>query len=90
MIHADLFLISTAVEKVAINFNKPDQKWLDKITVEEAKQYIAEGQFAKGSMLPKIEAILKYMSKGGKKALITDPEHIKDALDGKTGTWIVP
>ena len=90
MIHADLFLISTAVEKVAINFNKPDQKWLDKITVEEAKQYIAEGQFAKGSMLPKIEAILKYMSKGGKKALITDPPHIVDALDGKTGTWIVP
>ncbi|MGB4595445.1 MAG: carbamate kinase [Anaerolineaceae bacterium] len=90
MLDADLFLISTAVEKVAINFNKPDQKWLDTMTVAEAKQYITEGQFAKGSMLPKIEAILKYMAKGGKKALITDPEHIKDALDGKTGTWIVP
>lgn len=90
MLEADLFLISTAVEKVAINFNKPDQKWLDSMTVAEAKQYLAEGQFAKGSMLPKIEAILKYMAKGGKKALITDPEHIKDALDGKTGTWIVP
>ena len=90
MIKADLFLISTAVEKVAINFNKPDQKWLDSMTVAEAKQYMSEGQFAKGSMLPKIEAILKYMSAGGKKALITDPEHIKDALDGKTGTWIVP
>lgn len=90
MIKADLFLISTAVEKVAINFNKPDQKWLDSMTVAEAKQYMSEGQFAKGSMLPKIEAILKYMSASGKKALITDPEHIKDALDGKTGTWIVP
>lgn len=90
MIGADLFLISTAVEKVAINFNKPDQKWLDKMTVAEAQQYIEEGQFAKGSMLPKIEAILKYMSAGGKKALITDPNHIKDALAGKTGTWIVP
>ena len=90
MIKADLFLISTAVEKVAINYNKPDQKWLDSMTVTEAKQYMSEGQFAKGSMLPKIEAILKYMSAGGKKALITDPEHIKDALDGKTGTWIVP
>jgi carbamate kinase len=90
MLEADLFLISTAVEKVAINFNKPDQKWLDTLTVAEAKQYITEGQFAKGSMLPKIEAILKYMAKGGKKALITDPAHIKDALDGKTGTWIVP
>ncbi len=90
MIQADLFLISTAVEKVAVNFNKSDQKWLDQMTVAEAKQYIAEGQFAKGSMLPKIEAILKYMAAGGKKALITDPAHIKEALDGKTGTWIVP
>jgi carbamate kinase len=90
MINADLFLISTAVEKVAINFNKPDQKWLDTITVAEARKYLAEGQFAKGSMLPKIEAILKFMDKGGKKALITDPEHIKDALEGKTGTWILP
>lgn len=90
MIKADLFLISTAVEKVAINFNKPDQKWLDQMTVAEARQYLAEGQFAKGSMLPKIEAILKFMDQGGKKALITNPEHIKDALDGKTGTWIIP
>lgn len=90
MINADLFLISTAVEKVAINFNRPDQKWLDTMTVAEARKYLAEGQFAKGSMLPKIEAILKFMDKGGKKALITDPEHIKDALEGKTGTWILP
>ena len=90
MINADLFLISTAVEKVAINFNKPDQKWLDTMTVAEARKYLAEGQFAKGSMLPKIEAILKFMDKGGKKALITDPEHIKYALEGKTGTWILP
>ena len=56
MIQADLFLISTAVEKVAINFNKPDQKWFDRITVAEARQYLKEGHFAKGSMLPKIEA----------------------------------
>ena len=89
MLQADLFLISTAVEKVAVNFNQPDQKWLDEMTVDEAKAYLAQGQFAKGSMLPKIEAILKFMANGGKKALITDPEHIKDALDGKTGTWIV-
>jgi carbamate kinase len=89
MIKADLFLISTAVEKVAINFNKPNQKWLDQMTVAEARKYLAEGQFAKGSMMPKIEAILKYMDQGGKKALITNPEHIKDALEGKTGTWIL-
>ena len=90
MIQADLFLISTAVEKVAINFNKPDQRWLDRITAAEARQYLKEGHFAKGSMLPKIQAILKYLDCGGKAALITDPEHIKDALDGKTGTWILP
>jgi len=90
MIQADLFLISTAVEKVAINFNKPDQRWLDRITADEARQYLKAGHFAKGSMLPKIEAILKYLDCGGKAALITDPEHIKDALDGKTGTWILP
>jgi carbamate kinase len=90
MIKADLFVISTAVEKVAINFNKPNEKWLDQMTVAEAKQYIAEGHFAAGSMLPKVQAIIQYLENGGKKALITDPEHIGEALDGKTGTWIVP
>ena len=90
MLKADLFLISTAVEKVAINFNKPNQQWLDQMTAAEARQYLQEGHFAKGSMLPKIQAILKYIDNGGKKALITDPAHIKDALNGKTGTWILP
>ena len=90
MIDADLFVISTAVEKVAINFNKPDQKWLDKMTVAEAKQYIEEGHFAPGSMLPKVKAILQFLENGGKKALITDPAHIGEALEGKTGTWILP
>ncbi len=90
MIDADLFVISTAVEKVAINFNTPDEKWLDKMTVAEAKQYIEEGHFAPGSMLPKVQAIIQFLENGGKKALITDPEHIGEALDGKTGTWILP
>ena len=89
MIEADLFVISTAVEKVALNFNTPDQKWLDKMTVAEAKTYIAEGHFAPGSMLPKIRAIIEYLENGGKKALITDPAHIGEALEGKTGTWVV-
>lgn len=89
-IKADLFIISTAVEKVALNFNKPDQVFLDQMTVSEAKQYIAEGHFAPGSMLPKIQAMIKFFEKGGKKALITDPEHISEALEGKTGTWIFP
>jgi len=90
LINADLFVISTAVEKVAINYNKPDQKWLDKMTAAEARKYMEEGQFAKGSMLPKIQAILKFLDAGGKKALITNPENIGRALKGETGTWIVP
>ena len=88
---ADLFLISTAVEKVAINFGKPDQKWIDRMTLAEAKQYLAEGiHFAKGSMAPKIEAIIRFLEHGGKQALITNPENIGRALKGETGTWIIP
>ncbi len=90
-IKADLLLISTAVEKVALNFGKPDQKWLDKITLAEAKQYLAEGtHFAKGSMAPKIQAIIWFLEAGGKQALITNPENIGRALKGETGTWILP
>ncbi len=90
-INADLFLISTAVEKVALNFGKPDQKWLDRITLSEAKKYLAEGtHFAKGSMAPKIEAIIWFLESGGKQAIITNPENIGRALNGETGTWIIP
>ena len=90
-IKADLFIISTAVEKVALNFGKPDEKWLDKMTLSEAKAYLAEGtHFAKGSMAPKIQAIIWYMEAGGKQALITNPENIGRALKGETGTWIIP
>jgi len=90
-IGADLFLISTAVEKVALNFGKPDEKWLDKMTVAEAKQYLAEGtHFAKGSRAPKIQATIWFLENGGKQALITNPENIGRALKGETGTWIVP
>ncbi|KAF0106705.1 MAG: carbamate kinase [Anaerolineaceae bacterium] len=91
LIKADLLLISTAVEKVALNFGKPDQKWIDKMTLAEAKQYLAEGtHFAKGSMAPKIQAIIWFLENGGKQALITNPENIGRALKGETGTWIVP
>jgi carbamate kinase len=90
-IKADLLLISTAVEKVALNFGKPDQKWIDRMTLEEAKGYLAEGiHFAKGSMAPKIQAIIWYLEGGGKQALITNPQNIGRALRGETGTWIVP
>jgi carbamate kinase len=87
---ADLFVISTAVEKVAINFGKPNQEWIDKMTMAEAKKYLAEGiHFAKGSMAPKIQAIVWYLENGGNQALITSPENIGRALKGETGTWVV-
>ena len=90
-INADLFLISTAVEKVAINFGKPNEKWLDQLTLAEAKKYLAEGiHFAKGSMAPKIQAIIWYLEAGGRQALITNPENIGRALRRETGTLIVP
>ncbi len=88
---AEVFIISTAVEKAALNFGKPDQKWLDRITKAEARQYLDEGvHFAKGSMAPKVQAILRFLDGGGKQALITNPENIGRALKGETGTWIVP
>ena len=89
-IGADLFLISTAVEKVALNFGKPNQKWLDHMTLDEAKKYLAEGHFAPGSMGPKIQAIIWFLEAGGKKAIITNPENIERALLGETGTHIEP
>ncbi len=83
-INADLLLISTAVEKVALNYGKPDQKWLDKMTLSEAKKYLAEGtHFAKGSMAPKVQAIIWFLEAGGKSALITNPKNIGRALQGR-------
>ncbi|MCJ7512896.1 MAG: carbamate kinase [Anaerolineales bacterium] len=89
-VQADLLLITTAVEKVALNYNQPNQAWLDRLTLAEARQYLAEGHFAKGSMGPKIEAIIRYLQSGGGEALITDPANIERALQGKTGTRLVP
>jgi carbamate kinase len=89
-IKADLFLISTAVEKVALNFGEPNQKSLDKMTLTEAKEYLERGHFPAGSMGPKIEAIISYLEHGGKEALITNPENLERALRGETGTRIVP
>jgi carbamate kinase len=86
---ADLLIISTAVEKVSINYKKPDQKDLDRVTLAEAKKYLAEGHFAPGSMKPKVEALIEFLESGGQQALITDPQHLVPALEGKTGTWFV-
>lgn len=87
---AEMLIISTAVEKVALNFGKPNEEWLDRMTLEEARKYFAEGtHFAKGSMAPKIQACIWFLEGGGKTAVITNPENIGRALAGETGTWIV-
>jgi carbamate kinase len=87
-VKADLFIISTAVDKVYLNYGKPDQKSLDNATAEEMRTYIKEGHFKPGSMLPKVEAVLRFLDNGGGKAIITNPENLKNALEGKTGTHI--
>ncbi len=87
-INAELLLISTNVKKVFLNYNKSNQKGIDRMTVKEAKKYLSEGHFPPGSMGPKIEAGIRFLEKGGKKVIITSPECIGDALKNKTGTHI--
>ncbi|MDD7537214.1 MAG: carbamate kinase [Bullifex sp.] len=88
-LHADLFVISTAVEKVCLNYGKPDQKELSEVPVSELDTYIGEGHFAPGSMLPKIQAVRDFVSSTGGTGLITDPAHLYDALYHGAGTKIV-
>jgi carbamate kinase len=89
LLGAELLLISTAVEKVALDFGKPEQRWIDHMTLDEAKRYLAEGtHFAAGSMGPKIKAVVGYLERGGKEAIITTPENMELALAGKGGTHI--
>ena len=86
---ADMLIILTAVEKVAVNFRKENEKWLDSLTPAEADEYIAQGQFAPGSMLPKVQAAVQFaQSKPGRTALITALEKAKDGIEGKTGTLV--
>ena len=86
---ADMLIILTAVEKVAVNFRKENEQWLDTLTPEQARAYAAEGQFAPGSMLPKVEAAVKFAeSKPGREALITLLEKARDGIAGKTGTIV--
>lgn len=88
-IGADLLMVSTGVEKVAINFNRPNQQWLDRMTLADAKRHLEDNQFDKGSMGPKIQAVIEFLEGGGRMGLITDPPNIGRALAGKTGTFIV-
>lgn len=88
-VNADILMILTEVEKVAVNWNRPDQKDLDTMSLKEGAQYIKEGQFAPGSMLPKVEAAMKFVrAYPGRKAIITSLDKAMEALDGKTGTIV--
>ncbi|MEM7352166.1 MAG: carbamate kinase [Acidobacteriota bacterium] len=87
---ADLLLISTAVERVAIHFNQPQQQWLDRMTLSEARRYHAEGHFLAGSMGPKIRSMIDFIAATGGNGIITDPTHLVSALAGEAGTWVVP
>lgn len=88
---AELLLISTAVEKVALNFGTPDQEWVDRMTLSQAKAHLAEGtHFARGSMAPKIQAAISYVERAGGTAIITNPDNMERALAGETGTRITP
>jgi carbamate kinase len=90
-LNADLFVVSTGVEKVAIHFNTPQQRWIDQMTLTEAKRFLAEGHFPKGSMGPKIEAIASFLEPGGaRRAIITDPPNLGRALAGTAGTHVIP
>jgi carbamate kinase len=89
-IEAELLLITTAVEKVALDFGQPTQRWIDRMTLSQAKEYLTEGtHFLPGSMAPKIEAVVDFLERGGGTAIITDPENVERALAGETGTHIV-
>ena len=88
-IGAELLLITTAVEKVALEFGTPEERWVDRLSVSEAKERLAEGRhFAEGSMAPKIRAVIEFLERGGATAIITDPKNVERALAGETGTRI--
>jgi carbamate kinase len=87
---ADILVISTAVEKVCLDYGKPTQRSLDSMTLAETKRYMAEGHFMPGSMLPKMQAVVEFLEAGGKVAIITDPDHLGAALKGRGGTRVEP
>jgi carbamate kinase len=90
LIGAELFIISTAVDAVYLNYGKPNRKRLRVLTVEDCKRYLKEGHFPEGSMGPKIRSAIRFLERGGKEVIITSPEKISQALRGKAGTRIVP
>ena len=88
-LEADVYIVLTGVPKVALDWGKPSQRYVDRMTVEEAEQHLADDQFPAGSMGPKIEAAVQFVRRSGKQVLITDVEHLREALEGNDGTVIV-
>ncbi|MBT4264297.1 MAG: carbamate kinase [Deltaproteobacteria bacterium] len=86
---AETLIISTGVDHICLNYGTAEEKPLSRLTLSETRQYIDEGHFAKGSMLPKMRAIVEFLEQGGEKAIIAQPEHLKQAVQGEIGTWIV-
>jgi len=89
-LEAELFLISTGVAQVALNYSTPEQRQIERLSATQARRYLREGQFPSGSMGPKIEAALAYLDRGGKLVIITSPENVSEALHGMAGTRITP
>lgn len=89
-LEADLLVISTGVPKVYLNYGKPNEKALDRVTLAELREYAAQQHFAPGSMLPKVQAVISFLEKGGKQAIITNPESLEEAVAGLTGTHVYP
>ena len=89
-LEADLLVISTGVPKVYLNYGKPNEKALDRVTLAELREYAAQQHFAPGSMLPKVQAVISFLEKGGKQAIITNPESLEEAIAGLTGTHVYP
>jgi carbamate kinase len=89
-LRADVFMITTGVDRVALDWGRPERRWVDRLTLAEAKDYLAEGtHFAAGSMAPKIEACIEFLEHGGGEAVVTNPENMERALAGEAGTRIV-
>lgn len=89
-LNAAFLVITTEVEKVALDFGTPDERWIDRMTVSEARKHMADGQFPEGSMGPKVDAIVEFLEAGGATGVITNPQNLGRAMAGQTGTWIVP
>ena len=91
VVEADLLLICTSIEKVALDWRKPNQRWVDRMSLDEARKHLKEGiHFGEGSMRPKIQAVVNYLENGGQRAIITSLERVRQALQGKTGTHFLP